>query len=118
MMPTNELEEYRQWKRFNRRPKLTEELSMVVRLRVAIKCVSRVYMLVQHRVSEKDFPDWMLVQLRARAQAQNPHPLTEEIEDVLAGWSRGERYHHTYNRAFSLSAKRTINLVKYGGRRG
>lgn len=110
--------QHRIWDRYLQRPKLYDDRAQLIRLRVAIQVVNRLYRRVEHRVPERAFPDWCIRVLAERTRAGHPHPLQEEIEDVLGGWKRGETSADTYHRECSFSADRIINRLKYGGRRG
>lgn len=110
--------EYVMSEMYLRRPKLKETELMAVRVRVAIKCVDRLYHAVEWIIDEKGFPDYGIRLLNQMINRQQPHPLDEEIRDVLHAWQRGESYDAVYYRAAQLQAARVVRRVRYGGRRG
>jgi hypothetical protein len=100
----------------NRGP-LTDESVMLVRIRVAIKVVDRLYHRVCGRVDTYSYPAYVRAALALQAQKGYPHMLEEEIEDVLCVWERGDNYASLMAQAKKLAAHRIIHHVRYGGRR-
>lgn len=100
-----------------KRTRLPEDRMMLVRIRVAIRIVSRWYKRMEGFVPEQEFPKWALRKLDRDAEQGITHMLDEEVRDVLLGWAKGETYGDTYARAVALSSIRMVNRVRYGGRR-
>lgn len=117
-MPENELENFHLLELYLRRVRLTEESTELIRLRVAMRIVDRVYDRVYERVTAANFPLFMHRQLMQRKEAGFPHPLAEEIEDVLVHWASPKGYSELYKKARTFLSRRVIRKVRYGGRRG
>lgn len=111
------MQQYQIGELYLRRPRLTTDSLLLVRLRVAMQAARQLFLKVQHRYDERTFPHYLVIRLDRMAAAGQPHPLDEELRDVVASWRRGETHADLYARALELRAKRIIRRVRYGGRR-
>ena len=99
------------------RKRLDERSLMLVRYRVAIQILERLYRRVARRIDWLSFPAYVRAGLAQQAQRGKPHILAEEIEDLMCELDRGGTYHALYARAMHGAAQRVIGRVKYSGRR-
>lgn len=99
------------------RPSLWVEGFTLCRLRVAMRCVDRLYFATKDRIGHQEFPLYVVRALERRRDAGHLHPLHWEMLAVAKNWGTDVRRWHMYAQILRFRATRSIHKVRYGGRR-